>query len=462
MIGLLAAESARAQLGAGDIVVGVSTPTNTFRVYDASADMWSNGPGWERTFIQSVEFDNANEISHNANGNLLGANFGGGFTGFEIFNLATDGSTNSESLWSIVEATGGTKGMNPGTPPAWLSQRGGGLSVSPGNDYVAWTNFETGEIFVHDYSAGPTPGTGAGAVVSGPRRTGPGNGMGGSGSLNALTPGQTQGTAWLNDTTLLAFNAFGELITLDVAGIAGGTEDETLAGWMPTVMTNWQIANTEVAITADQTDLDYNPTVDPNHIYASATLEDNPNFTTQLIAYDYNPTTGDIALNRSITFSNATMNEEREPREIALAANGDLYFSGFAGAGTTNSNNLVMRLPNATNIAGWDAANIEVFYNTSISSSFNGLDVAVGEEDVGLDGDYNGDGSVDAADYVVWRKNDINGQQGYDDWRMNFGLPDGAGSALVSASVPEPASVLIAGLAVIALRSCRFRFGAER
>ena len=30
-------------------------------------------------------------------------------------------------------------------------------------------------------------------------------------------------------------------------------------------------------------------------------------------------------------------------------------------------------------------------------------------------GDYNGDGSVDAADYVVWRKSNINGQQGYND-----------------------------------------------
>jgi hypothetical protein len=37
-----------------------------------------------------------------------------------------------------------------------------------------------------------------------------------------------------------------------------------------------------------------------------------------------------------------------------------------------------------------------------------------------IEGDYNGDGSVDAADYVVWRKSNINGQQGYNDWRTNF------------------------------------------
>jgi hypothetical protein len=39
----------------------------------------------------------------------------------------------------------------------------------------------------------------------------------------------------------------------------------------------------------------------------------------------------------------------------------------------------------------------------------------------GLTGDYNGDGEVDAADYVVWRTTNINGQQGYNDWRANFG-----------------------------------------
>ncbi len=37
-----------------------------------------------------------------------------------------------------------------------------------------------------------------------------------------------------------------------------------------------------------------------------------------------------------------------------------------------------------------------------------------------LEGDYNEDGKVDAADYVVWRKTGINGQQGYDTWRSEF------------------------------------------
>jgi hypothetical protein len=47
----------------------------------------------------------------------------------------------------------------------------------------------------------------------------------------------------------------------------------------------------------------------------------------------------------------------------------------------------------------------------------------------GAEGDYNEDGSVDAADYVLWRKNNINGPQGYEDWRASFGLTGGDGGA---------------------------------
>ena len=37
-----------------------------------------------------------------------------------------------------------------------------------------------------------------------------------------------------------------------------------------------------------------------------------------------------------------------------------------------------------------------------------------------LEGDYNEDGSVDAADYVWWRKNDGGNQAGYDTWRRQL------------------------------------------
>lgn len=89
---------------------------------------------------------------------------------------------------------------------------------------------------------------------------------------------------------------------------------------------------------------------------------------------------------------------------------------------------------------------------------------------VGVPGDYNANGIVDGADYVVWRKNqglltggtpskgDGNGDGAVDNadyqfWRARFGNTSGAGSGLNSGAVPEPASVLLIGLGLAALLS---------
>jgi hypothetical protein len=82
----------------------------------------------------------------------------------------------------------------------------------------------------------------------------------------------------------------------------------------------------------------------------------------------------------------------------------------------------------------------------------------IGAAVVTLPGDYNNNGIVDAADYVVWRNNFgttnplpndpyggvIDGVQ-YNTWRIHFGAVPGAGAGLGSAAlsvlVPEPASL---------------------
>ena len=43
-------------------------------------------------------------------------------------------------------------------------------------------------------------------------------------------------------------------------------------------------------------------------------------------------------------------------------------------------------------------------------------------------GDYNDNGKVDGADYVVWRKTNINGAAGYTTWRSNFGATGSGGN----------------------------------
>lgn len=67
-------------------------------------------------------------------------------------------------------------------------------------------------------------------------------------------------------------------------------------------------------------------------------------------------------------------------------------------------------------------------------------------------GDYNGNGTVDAADYVQWRNGDSpdDTQAGYDLWKANFGKP-GGGAGANTGAVPEPAAVglLLIGLAAL-------------
>jgi fibronectin-binding autotransporter adhesin len=61
---------------------------------------------------------------------------------------------------------------------------------------------------------------------------------------------------------------------------------------------------------------------------------------------------------------------------------------------------------------------------------------------VNFAGDFDAAGTVDAADYVVWRKglNTTYTQADYDVWRSNFGQPAGSGAgASANTAVPEPA-----------------------
>jgi hypothetical protein len=86
---------------------------------------------------------------------------------------------------------------------------------------------------------------------------------------------------------------------------------------------------------------------------------------------------------------------------------------------------------------------------------------------VPIPGDYNQNGAVDAADYVLWRKGDLaadsNGdtivdQTDYNFWVANFGIARpsfGGGSGLSGASVPEPSSIAILMLGLIGIYGCR-------
>jgi hypothetical protein len=97
------------------------------------------------------------------------------------------------------------------------------------------------------------------------------------------------------------------------------------------------------------------------------------------------------------------------------------------------------------------------------------IEAGAGIPPAGVPGDYNNNGAVDAADYVLWRNGGplenegdnpgVVDQADYDFWRARFGAVSGSGSVLVAASVPEPASLCLlaagaAGLGLYRRRSC--------
>jgi hypothetical protein len=86
--------------------------------------------------------------------------------------------------------------------------------------------------------------------------------------------------------------------------------------------------------------------------------------------------------------------------------------------------------------------------NVVFSATFNGGQDMYYMRITAVPGDWNGDGKVDAADYVKWRKDPAgNGGNpaGYQTWRENFGRgTSGSGSGtLANGTVPEPTTLVL-------------------
>ena len=83
----------------------------------------------------------------------------------------------------------------------------------------------------------------------------------------------------------------------------------------------------------------------------------------------------------------------------------------------------------------------------------------------GLAGDFNHNGVVDAADYVVWRNGlgTVYTQADYNVWRTHFGQTAGSGSgAVADAAVPEPSAFVLAAVGFLGLSACRRHVGRDR
>ena len=130
----------------------------------------------------------------------------------------------------------------------------------------------------------------------------------------------------------------------------------------------------------------------------------------------------------------------------------------------------------------WDLLSAEAIevdggYLSITLSPLSGRYILLAEGPPTIPGDYNENGVVDAADYVVWRNN-LNqsvtipndttpgtvSPEDYNIWRANFGLSGGgaAGPSTLmqgfvryigpaASAVPEPSSILLAGLGIASL-----------
>jgi hypothetical protein len=115
------------------------------------------------------------------------------------------------------------------------------------------------------------------------------------------------------------------------------------------------------------------------------------------------------------------------------------------------------------NPAGATTAVVRFKY-TGTDNWFWAIDnIKIGTAATTLNGDFNSDGSVDAADYVVWRNGlgTTHTPEQYNVWRSNFGRTAASGQSLNNA-VPEPMTIPLAILALVAGLAAGTRIQARR
>jgi T5SS/PEP-CTERM-associated repeat protein len=142
--------------------------------------------------------------------------------------------------------------------------------------------------------------------------------------------------------------------------------------------------------------------------------------------------TGDVALDGTLQMSLSGMGRFRGTRSFDVLDWGSLNGTEFSA----------LQLPTFGGAFTWDASQLYT----------SGVLTLTGPP---LEGDFNFDGIVDAADYVVWRKGlETNyTPEHYNIWRAYFGQTAGGAGASANAAVPETATTVMLIVGIFAMFS---------
>jgi hypothetical protein len=144
---------------------------------------------------------------------------------------------------------------------------------------------------------------------------------------------------------------------------------------------------------------------------------------------------GDGIFNDDRVFSNANA---ANPLAVSAA-----YYQDSIVSATFGSTKYNWKISYTGNIT-WTDDNNSIVNSVTGTGGTDVVLIGFNTESVGVPGDYNNNGVVDAADYVLWRKNpgSFGGDPGgYTTWRTRFGNTSGSG--LSATAVPEPGAILL-------------------